>query len=36
MPMAVSPSLAGQFTGDNTAFDIACSLNNATPLPANW
>jgi prepilin-type N-terminal cleavage/methylation domain-containing protein len=32
----VSVSLGGVQAGDNSAFDIACSLNNATALPSNW
>jgi prepilin-type N-terminal cleavage/methylation domain-containing protein len=32
----VSVSLGGVQSGDNSAFDIACSLNNPTALPSNW
>lgn len=33
---AVAVTLGGKVSGDNSAFDIACSLNNPTPLPVGW
>jgi prepilin-type N-terminal cleavage/methylation domain-containing protein len=32
----VVPSLGGKVAGDNSPFDIACSLNNPNPLPLQW
>jgi prepilin-type N-terminal cleavage/methylation domain-containing protein len=32
----VAPSQGGSPAGDNSVFDIACSLNNGTKLPAGW
>jgi hypothetical protein len=32
----VALSNGGRWTGDNSAFDIACSLSNPTQLPSSW
>lgn len=33
---SVPPSLGGNLSGDNSPFDIACSLDNPNPLPPAW
>jgi len=33
---SVAPNLGGKYAGDNSAFDIACSLNNPNELPPDW